>query len=560
MIVLVGRPIPFTLWTPFAYLWQDAVIAVLFLLFARLVRRDWMTRAVYAGLVSLAALTVPVARVLSSPLTASMLRAARGTLSDSIRYHLTPANLIGTLIVIAVGIAVPILWRRPLRGARIWAAAAIACILIGPFAARRTDTNGLERNPVTALVQTSLPRVRGMAHNEDWRATLSPSDTIDDLSRLRGAARGRNVLLVVLESTGAGYLRPYGAKEDPTPNFTALAGRSIVFDHAYAVYPESVKGLVTYLASRYPGFDVPAERHAAIASPSLATELNAAGYASALFHSGRFMYLGMDTILAGSGFTRLEDAGDIGGNRNSSFGIDEPAAVRRILQWVDSLPRGRPFLAAYLPIAGHHPYAYAEPGPFPEEEEIDRYRSALYDGDRALGTLLAGLRVRGLADSTLIVAIGDHGEAFGQHSGNYGHTLAIYEENVRVPFTIFVPGAENAALRVRRTASLLDVAPTILDLLGLDAPPVFQGVSLLDPQPRMSLFFTDYSLGLLGLRDGCTKYIHEMESGRSRIFDLCRDPGEQVDLADDRAAEVTRYRDRLRRWIAAEVARVGGSG
>jgi arylsulfatase A-like enzyme len=270
------------------------------------------------------------------------------------------------------------------------------------------------------------------------------------------------------------------------------------------------------------------------------------------------MYLGMDTILAGTGFARLEDAGDIGGNRNSSFGVDEPAAVRRILQWVDSLPRGRPFLAAYLPIAGHHPYPYEKPGPFPEETEIDRYRSALYDGDRALGVLLAGLRRRGLADSTLIVVIGDHGEAFGQHSGNYGHTLAIYEENVRVPFTILIPGTENAALRVRRTASLLDVAPTILDMLGLDPPPAFQGVSLLEPQPRMALFFTDYSLGLLGLRDGCTKYIHEMESGRSRMFDLCRDPSEQDDLAAQRAAEAGRYRDRLRRWIAAEVARVGG--
>jgi arylsulfatase A-like enzyme len=367
-----------------------------------------------------------------------------------------------------------------------------------------------------------------------------------------------NVLLIVLESTGARYLRAYGATEDPTPNLTGLAQRSIVFDNAYAVYPESVKGLVTYLASRYPGFDVPAERHAAIASPSLPTRLGAAGYSTALFHSGRFMYLGMDTILAATGFQRLEDAGDIGGNRNSSFGIDESAAVQRILEWVDSLPRERPFLAAYLPIAGHHPYAYAEVGPFPEEREIDRYRNALYDGDRAVGVLLAGLRARGLEDSTMIIVIGDHGEAFGQHSGNYGHTLAIYEENVRVPFTIFVPGMGKAPRRVRRLASLLDAAPTVLDLVGLDAPATFQGVSLLDARPRMALFFTDYSLGLLGLRDGCTKYLYEMESRRSRLFDLCQDPAEQVDLATERASDVVRYRDRLRRWIAAEVARIGG--
>ena len=71
---------------------------------------------------------------------------------------------------------------------------------------------------------------------------------------------------------------------------------------AYAVYPESVKGLAATLASRYPAFDVPAERHASAMSPSLATVLGASGYDTALFHSGRFMYLGMDAMLARAGF------------------------------------------------------------------------------------------------------------------------------------------------------------------------------------------------------------------------------------------------------------------
>ncbi|MBI3263667.1 MAG: hypothetical protein HYZ58_11035 [Acidobacteria bacterium] len=75
----------------------------------------------------------------------------------------------------------------------------------------------------------------------------------------------------------------------------------------------------------------------------------------------------------------------------------------------------------------------------------------------------------------------------------------------------------------------------------------------------MALFMTDYSLGLLGLRDGCLKYVYEMESGRSKIFDLCDDPDERADLAPglgilaDRAA---RYRGRLLEWSAAQVARL----
>jgi arylsulfatase A-like enzyme len=268
----------------------------------------------------------------------------------------------------------------------------------------------------------------------------------------------------------------------------------------------------------------------------------------------------MEEILAASGFERLDDAGAIGGNRNSSFGIDEPAAVRHILAWLDALPRDQRFFAAYLPIAGHHPYPYEERGPFPEVTELDRYRNALFEGDRALGDLLAGLRQRGLDRSTVVIVAGDHAEAFGQHPGNFGHTLAIWEENVRVPLVIHVPGAEAADVRVRRTASLIDIAPTVLDLLGLESPPAFQGGSLLDAETRMALFFTDYSLGLLGLRDGCMKYIHELESGRSRLLDLCTDPAELNDLAPLHEERVAAYRARVREWSAAQVALVGGAG
>jgi hypothetical protein len=63
-------------------------------------------------------------------------------------------------------------------------------------------------------------------------------------------------------------------------------------------------------------------------------------------------------------------------------------------------------------------------------------------------------------------------------------------------------------------------------------------------------------LGLLGLRDGCTKYIYEMESGRSRMFDLCRDPDERVDISSSSRNRATQYRERLEQWSAAQVGRV----
>ena len=176
--------------------------------------------------------------------------------------------------------------------------------------------------------------------------------------------------------------------------------------------------------------------------------------------------------------------------------------------------------------------------------------NAVHEGDAALGQLLRGLRERQLDDDTLVVVFGDHGEAFGEHQGNFAHTLFIHEENVRVPYVIAAPGAINEAIRVTRVASVIDTAPTILDLLGLPAAAGHQGESLLRPESRMALFYTDYSLGWLGLTDGCWKYLYEIDSRRSRLFDVCEDPGETRDRTKDSP--------RARRGLPRARAGVGG--
>ena len=168
---------------------------------------------------------------------------------------------------------------------------------------------------------------------------------------------------------------------------------------------------------------------------------------------------------------------------------------------------------------------------------------------------LTGLRARGLERETLFVIFGDHGEAFGQHDGNYGHTLFLYEENIHVPFLIVAPGLTRRE-RVGRVASLIDTGPTVLDLLGIPAPQGYEGRSLLDAQTRLALFCTDYSLGFLGLRDGRWKFIHELESGRSRLYDLDDDPQERQDLSAEHPERTAAYREHLLRWAAAEKYRI----
>jgi arylsulfatase A-like enzyme len=482
-----------------------------------------------------------------------MIHAVHGTLADSIVHHLDMANLVGIGLVVMAAAVLPICLRKwaGVPGIRFHAGLSAVCLL-GLWTP--ADTGGLRQNCVAALLLRSRDQVTPLTLAEagDWRRVSTDSS----LASWRGAARGRSIVLVLLESTGERRLKFYGAELDPTPNLARMAASGIVFDRAYAACPESIKGLFSILCSRYPAIETATEKYRGIGRPSLAEVLRTAGYRSALFHSGRFMYLGMDDVIFERGYEELFDAGAIGGQHESSFGVEEPATVKRMLEWLARLPANEPFFVTYLPTAGHHPYLTPKPGPFPEETDTHRYLNALHYGDEALGQLVEGLRRLGRYDDCLFVFSGDHGEAFGEHPGNFGHTLYIYEENVRVPFIMFAPGLTREQCRVQHLASVIDIAPTVLDMLGLEIPPVYQGVSLVQIEPRTALFYTDYATRLMGMREERWKFIYEIESGAARLFDLENDPDETVNLTEVFPERTENFERRIRTWIAAQKGRV----
>ena len=564
-VVVAGRGVTLSVWSPFAYLWQDLLVAAMFVAVDARVKRPRIAWTSYGALVLYVALNVPVTRVLSTPLTSTILRAARGPLADAVVHYVTIVNVGALALPVAVGVALPRLLKS--RVTRITPAAAMAALVviaIGPFATSRVDTEGLHRNALGALIETSVTRVAAKTASDDWRATDATEEhertrnqSNPDLTSLRGSMRGRNVVLIALESTGARRLGLYGSVPDPAPNLTALAAQSsIVFERAYAVYPESIKGLFATLCSQYPAFDTAPEVYARVPCGSVAGRLSAAGYRTALLHSGRFMYLGMRSVIDDRGFDVMEDAGAIGGRADSSFGIEDESTVKRALKWIDSGARQVPFFMTYLPTSGHNPYVTSRPGPYEANSDFWRYMNALHESDAALGILVEGLRQRQLLGNTLFVIFGDHGEAFGEHPGNFAHTLFIHEENVRIPLVIVAPGSARPPVRVSRVASVIDIAPTILDLVGLPPDHLHQGASLLPAETRMALFYTDYSIGWLGLVDGCSKYLYDVDLGRSRLFDVCADPGETQDTAAAYPQRVVAYKDRVVAWASAQKARI----
>lgn len=542
-------------WAPPAFLFQDVWLLAAFLPIDILTERRarWLGHTVLGAIVVWTAINVPVARVFGTPLTAGMLKAAGGALKDSIVLYVTIDNIAAVIAVIAATF-VGFLLRSRAAHAGIGVVAILAFV-IGPAALLRIDSIGLHRNAVVTLVRTWMTRAIRPTDTTVEAAPIKPEGRALDLTHLSGAAKGRNVVWIVLESTGARYLKPYGNPRDTTPNVTALAASGVTFDSAYTLYPESIKGLWAAICSFAIAPHTAAEQYANVPCTSIADVLRGKGYRTAMFHAGRFAYLGMDSVVEKRGFDVLEDAATIPAKQVASFGIDDASAARRALTFVDG--GKEPFFLMYLPIGGHHPYETPGEGPrpFAEKNDYDRYENDLFRSDHATGLLIEGLRQRGKLENTVIIVNGDHGEAFFQHEGNFAHTLFVYEENVHVPLIVAVPGV-TPAIRAPQIASLIDIPPTIVDLIGAAPAASWEGRSLLAPTPRVARFFSDQANFQLGLRDGRFKAIHETESGRTKLYDLSIDPLEANDLGKTDGSRADRYRDHLVAWSRALGARV----
>lgn len=199
------------------------------------------------------------------------------------------------------------------------------------------------------------------------------------------------------------------------------------------------------------------------------------------------------------------------------------AAIERL----EAHKEGPLFLFLHL-MDAHYPYDADGPvGP-----PFERYLREITLCDTAVGRLVDALQKRGLWDRSVLIVGSDHGEAFGQHDTTY-HGQTLYEELLRIPLAIRVPGA--APRVVDTPVSLIDVGPTVLDLAGLPTPGAFMGQSLLplvrgEPaalgRPIIAEFWTKQALVV-----GARKVILD-ETGTVEVYDLGKDPNETMNLAD----------------------------
>jgi arylsulfatase len=373
-----------------------------------------------------------------------------------------------------------------------------------------------------------------------------PSET----SALTGepASPRANVIVLSFDALRADALGVYGRPRDVSPNLDRFARESWVFENAYSVSSQTPLSFAAAFTGRYPtrgDFRSPYEHWQLPAGPTLASTFAAAGYATAAFLANP--WLRHPRFGAGFGVYRAyEDVADDVVLREAMGWLATQGLTVPIFLWIHLLDPHSPYRAYE---GSKHLYAPGYSGAYVVEglgtgttslaqndpRELARLRD-LYDGevhqlDQRFGRWLEQLGALRRLDASILVVTSDHGEEFMEH-GALQHSR-LYEEHLRVPLIVRVPG-DSGARRIGRRVSNLDLLPSLAALAGQGAPPGLDGRSWLSSAPSEDrlAFVVESAIYFRGaaLRKGDHKLIASCLTGAKELFDLRADPAERANL------------------------------
>lgn len=384
--------------------------------------------------------------------------------------------------------------------------------------------------------------------------------------------RPSGVLLVTIDTLRADHLGLHRYQRETSPFLDRLAHRSTLFLDVSAQVPKTLPSVASMMTSRYP-------RGTGVISNGNVLAPEAVTLAELLHDQG------FHTIAFSSNGNLIEERGIAQGFDEftfqpwQAFGLTETVLQRfkapmpaDFFVWVHyNDPHGkyappdrfdemylddpiydpsRKVRLDYDPLEGYNKnfvlgavprYQQAPYLDHPRREETDFY-IAQYDAeirstDAQLRRLINGLESAGKLDDVLVVITADHGEGLGEHDFYFEHGWFTYQGQLRVPLVLHFPGQREPRV-VDTPVGLIDLAPTILEILGVPRPGEFLGRSLLplingqpgEPAPIYAMTPDVYPHQYRSLRSGRWKYIVD-ENGREELYNLAADPGESINLA-----------------------------
>jgi arylsulfatase A-like enzyme len=345
-----------------------------------------------------------------------------------------------------------------------------------------------------------------------------------------------SVVVITLDTTRADRLSTYGFADASMPHLERLAREGVVFHQATSVAPLTLpahSSLFTGLLPPRHGVRDNADSPLAAGQTTLAEILRAQGFRTAAFVGS--VVLDPDRGLS-QGFDQY--SGVVPDGRPVPVPLQRRAeeVVSEATRWLDGVGDSRFFVWTHL-YDPHRPYD--PPEPFRSKYAHDPYVGEIAYADSQIGRLIDELERLDLLDRTIVIVAGDHGESLGEH-GERDHGIFVYEGVLRVP--LIIRASSIAPRPIDAVVRLVDVMPTVLNLLGVPAPPM-DGVSLGDLMrgkagdsdlEAYSESLYPRRLGwsaLRAVRAGEFKFI---EAPRAELYDLEHDPFELRNIYHER--------------------------
>lgn len=393
---------------------------------------------------------------------------------------------------------------------------------------------------------------------------VAPSAIKPKAAPSAAAARFRfdgNLLIVTVDS-----LRTDRVSPERMPNLAAYAKDAVVFENVYAQAPNTPRSFPSILTGRYPSH-VRWARQNANFSPILPENIS---FFSLLKQSGlrvvgifSHFYMAPQMGIT-QGFDEWDNAGALT-LHDSNTDVAAPRITPRVIAKLEELARAKTRFVLWTHYFEPHS-RYMEHAEFPIRSRGLKGLEEKYDGevsfvDQHLGRVFAALRSTGLEGNTAVIVFSDHGEAFGEHRFGgelmFFHGQTLYDELLRVPLIVHLPGVPHRT--VSAYAMLIDLAPTVLEMMGVTPGPSFEGRSLLgailgDPLPDAPVYAEllpcpswNHSWRAL-IRDG-RKLIDKITENSIELYDLRVDPKEQHNLAQRMPSEAVMLKSALRQMM-----------
>ncbi len=371
-------------------------------------------------------------------------------------------------------------------------------------------------------------------------------------------AEGMNLLVITLDTVRADRIGAYGYEKAETPHLDELARKGVMFENCYAPTPLTLPAHCSLFTGRYPLGHLVRDNGTFFLNEGEVTLAEMMGQREYETYAVIASFVLLAKFGLDQGFSEYDDSLNFD-ELLHNFYSEIPADVvyEKFNRWLRKKAQQRFFAWVHF----YDPHAPYEP---PEEYRKNRDSlSDLYDGEVAytdvyVGKIVEDLKNEHRLDDTLIVIVGDHGEAFGEH-GEYGHSVFCYEENLKVPLVFFNPRLFPEGSLIKKRVNLIDILPTLSEMFGMDIPSAVQGKSLVkilhgvgekgERSFYIESMYGKESLGwapLTGLIDGSYKYISLPEP---ELYDLETDIRERTNLYTVRRDTAHALDEKLKKYM-----------